>query len=84
MSMMGGRRPLCGGCYTAHGAFMRRQAEVAETFSELLVRHFVNADNIWHEIQRGERQRCARSGALRDSWREIRRGERQLARDPAR
>jgi hypothetical protein len=36
---------------------MRRQSEVAETFSDVLVRVFINADNIWDEIQHGEHPR---------------------------
>jgi len=49
-------RPRRVGCFSVHGAFMRRQSEVAETFSDVLVRVFINADNIWDEIQHGAKK----------------------------
>jgi hypothetical protein len=40
-------------CFTMHGAFLRRQAEVSEKFAELLAQHFVNSSNMWEEILHG-------------------------------
>jgi len=48
---------VCCGCYTLHGAFLRRQQEVAESFSVVLVRQLINAHNIWSEIQHGAKRK---------------------------
>ena len=53
-------------CFTMHGAFLRRQAEVSEKFAELLAQHFVNSSNMWEEILHGASAALNRISYLHD------------------
>jgi len=44
---------FCGGCYTLHGVFLKRQVEVSAEFSRLNYLHFCNAENLWDEMMNG-------------------------------
>lgn len=47
--------------YTLHGLFLKRQAEVSKTYSELASRVFMTPENIWGEIVHGNKAAAFRA-----------------------